>query len=538
MLYAHHVAEALTRPPRRKDSYRMRKWLLFLGVLDPETGKIRYDEQGRRTRKGGYKRTVRAHRPEWRQGDSRYLRWRGDWTKSDWWRILADGRTFDEASHTGREWRRDFRLPRKVFDGLLERVQAVPSLRDKQDGTGNGRGQARSPACLKLMASLYVMAKGCDFRNVQHITHIHENTLRTWFHRLVEEVATGPLFAEWVHPPVTKAELQSVMGVYEKLGFPGAMGSTDGVDCIWERCPAKQTAIHKRDKYPTLGWNVTVSHSRRVMAVAGSFPGTRNDKTRARHDKFIIALKSGNLKLEDGTSVCDAHFTLRTDADGGVRSMKGPYLITDGGYYRAPHFQAPTKYSSDVLTLRWSKRMESVRKDVECTFGIMKKRFRILKVPFNFKKAATCDHVFRACCVLHNMLLTHDELDTIGKSERDWLKADLTADARRIERGHLAMLAQRYAHVVPAKDTEAVPELATDVARWAELRRALMAHFRVEANAGRLLWRRKASELRDAPHRAVGFGAGSDEDAVGQDADEDELDDGYGLGDSDDEADL
>ena len=68
--------------------------------------------------------------------------------------------------------------------------------------------------------------------------------------------------------------------------------------------------------------------------------------------------------------------------------------------------------------------MESVRKDVECTFGIMKKRFRMLKLPFTFKRASTISNVFRTCCVLHNMLLEHDGLASIGSDEHDYLKAN------------------------------------------------------------------------------------------------------------------
>ena len=40
----------------------------------------------------------------------------------------------------------------------------------------------------------------------------------------------------------------------------------------------------------------------------------------------------------------------------------------------------PMKDASLVTEQRWSKWLESMRKDVECTFGIMKGRWRILKV--------------------------------------------------------------------------------------------------------------------------------------------------------------
>ena len=49
--------------------------------------------------------------------------------------------------------------------------------------------------------------------------------------------------------------------------------------------------------------------------------------------------------------------------------------------------------------------VESLRKDVECAFGILKKRFRCIKLPFQWKDMRDCEHVFVTCCMLHNMLL-------------------------------------------------------------------------------------------------------------------------------------
>lgn len=61
----------------------------------------------------------------------------------------------------------------------------------------------------------------------------------------------------------------------------------------------------------------------------------------------------------------------------------------------------------------FSKRLESVRKDVECTFGVLKNRFRILKVPLlccGKHGQDKVDNIFYTCCMLHNMLLEHDGL--------------------------------------------------------------------------------------------------------------------------------
>ena len=49
--------------------------------------------------------------------------------------------------------------------------------------------------------------------------------------------------------------------------------------------------------------------------------------------------------------------------------------------------------------------------DVECTFGILKGRFRILKTGIPLHGIEVCDRVWFTCCALHNFLLEEDGLD-------------------------------------------------------------------------------------------------------------------------------
>ena len=52
-----------------------------------------------------------------------------------------------------------------------------------------------------------------------------------------------------------------------------------------------------------------------------------------------------------------------------------------------------------------------MRKDVECTFGIMKGRFRILKTGIPLHGIEATDKIWHTCCALHNFLLEEDGLD-------------------------------------------------------------------------------------------------------------------------------
>ena len=78
------------------------------------------------------------------------------------------------------------------------------------------------------------------------------------------------------------------------------------------------------------------------------------------------------------------------------------------------------KNASDLWYARWSKRLESVRKDVECAFGIVKKRFRIVHLPFPYCKAKLVENVFRVCVMLHNRLLARGE-----PSEEEFVEAHI-----------------------------------------------------------------------------------------------------------------
>mgnify|MGYP003331645556 FL=1 len=51
-----------------------------------------------------------------------------------------------------------------------------------------------------------------------------------------------------------------------------------------------------------------------------------------------------------------------------------------------------------------------MRKDVECTFGTLKGRFRILKAGVRMHGVNICDQIWLTCCALHNMLLDKDGL--------------------------------------------------------------------------------------------------------------------------------
>jgi hypothetical protein len=61
--------------------------------------------------------------------------------------------------------------------------------------------------------------------------------------------------------------------------------------------------------------------------------------------------------------------------------------------------------TNKINKTQWLKWIESMRKDIECTFGILKGRWRILKSGVRISGVVNIDKVWFTCCALHNWLL-------------------------------------------------------------------------------------------------------------------------------------
>ena len=65
-------------------------------------------------------------------------------------------------------------------------------------------------------------------------------------------------------------------------------------------------------------------------------------------------------------------------------------------------------YISGSKMERWSSSMESARKDVDCTFGILKKRFLFFLNPIEIHLSEKIEDAFRTCVAIHDWLHYYD----------------------------------------------------------------------------------------------------------------------------------
>ena len=308
----------------------------------------------------------------------------------------------DEYSRFGKKFRLRFRVPFVLFEAIVKDIRPRYGI-----GPSDCKGRDAVTLELLVLGSLRFIATGCSFDTIEELTNVSDEKHRTFFR---------DYFSHWgVHAaksivkiPKTEDELRHVMGLYERHAHPGCIGSIDCVHLAWDRCRSGMQALCTgKEKVPTLVFEVACTHTKRILSCSQWFFGTYNDKTISKYDPVIKYLNSDACKEIQWTA-------LDEDENGKVveRKEKGAYFLCDGGYHLWDTLIPPYKDQLEgSCMMEWSKHVESSRKDIECVFGILKRRFLFLKHPIRFQSPEIIHRTFLTCCVLHNLLLDFDGLD-------------------------------------------------------------------------------------------------------------------------------
>ena len=284
------------------------------------------------------------------------------------------------------EFRHWFRMSLAKVEELTGRLVARGFIRRPR--SLYRRAEFFERAELLVMSALYILGHGAHFRSLRALTHISTSEIRKFFFVFLD--AFKDMRGEYIALPQNIAELKRVTRFYEDVGLPGACGSMDVVHVKWSACPTGDLNRAKgKEGYPTLGFQCITDFNRRILGVYGPLFGTFNDKHIVKVDTNVRSIRKGWMK-----DVVWRYYT----AVGRVKEERGMYLICDNGYLRWPESICPYE-SADKTTLEgyFSTNLESVRKDVECTFGILKKRWRILNNGLFYRDIAKCEkYLWRA----------------------------------------------------------------------------------------------------------------------------------------------
>jgi hypothetical protein len=432
------------------------------------------------------KKRRRVHKTRW------------DYRSSAWVQYLnveEDDPLFDDESRRAKVFKERFRVPWTLFYRFL-----LPWTCEHFPLKADALGRKGIPVEFKVLSVLRVLGRALHFDDVAEFTDsgFRGEALRIFFHEWTRLFALT-FYSEWIKPPDNEEWLKKAMNLYMLAGVPGAISSLDGVHIRWDRCGYSSLQRHKgKEGHATLGFQVAVLHNTWICSCTRAFSGATNDKTITRYDEFVQQMQRGDL-------YGSVPFTLYTK-DGTPVVHKGLYMLCDNGYHKWRVLQNPSKVSVDDDDLAWSEMVESLRKDVEATFGRLKSRFRILKYGLRLHQAEACQNVMLVCCILHNMILMHTGLDhwddedglagDAAAEDEDILRRifsrdDYTATDSQLRRNVelRALMPQAAATMFSMFGDEDEETLPTE---YVTLRRALIDHMAFVRSKGLVVWPQRA----------------------------------------------
>lgn len=207
---------------------------------------------------------------------------------------------------------------------------------------------------------------------------------RVFFHCFID-YGSSVLYALYVRPPTCAEEAQAHTSEYAVARFTGTIRSTDATHILLERVSYRLQQTHIagfKMTHTARPSNIKVNHRRQILARTTCHPARWNDKTLALFDDFMTNLKNGCI-MDD--MIFDLYEWGGSDGNNPILKQRyqGSWLLVDDNSYLAwPTTVPPIKTTSSRVEIRFLSWIESMRKDVECTFGILKGRWQILKQVF------------------------------------------------------------------------------------------------------------------------------------------------------------
>lgn len=338
---------------------------------------------------------------------------RPNYEESSWGKMLQDPSLLEADSKAAKLFRRRFRLPYTMFRFIVSecrRNNLFPESSREFDITG----RPCIPLELKLLGVLRILGRNWCLDDVNEACGISEREMDRFFHNFCETFVRH-FWGKYVKSPAEDRELEEVMSIYSKLGLPGCIGSIDCVHLKWDKCPESfRNDCKGKEGYPSLVYEVSVDHMRRIRSCTNEFWGSINDKTIVKYDDYVMAVREGKKWAEVEYKILNEK--------GEEERRKGVWFLCDNGYHHWNCLMPPFTVCSAIQKIYWSEWIESVRKDVECTFGILKARFRILRDGIQYHRAYDITNIFHTCCILHNMLLEYDGLDEYNEEQWETLR--------------------------------------------------------------------------------------------------------------------
>lgn len=343
---------------------------------------------------------------------------REDPKTSSWWRryVIDEQGTWKDLTHPhGKLFMRRFTLPFSAVHEIIAKIRE-PEHRFWSENA-DAFGRAGAPLELLVLGCYRMVARNSTYDCLAEATHISEDVHR----RFAKQFFAW--YARVVFPSVcflpSVEDMKTSSKEYELAGFPGTISSVDVVHTrLWCCASNLKNAATGKEHYASLGYEVHCNHRLDILGCTPGFWGSVGDKSIIRFDGTMTEIRRGKyaeIEYEIYSGVEDEKIVLRD-----------VHTINDNGYHYWRYMMEPSKYSSTDDEAAWSELLESLRKDIERLFAIIKQMFAIIKYGSRLTEKEEVDNVFLACLAIYQQ---KKNLFQVFGRPWDLVYADITAGA-------------------------------------------------------------------------------------------------------------
>lgn len=210
------------------------------------------------------------------------------------------------------------------------------------------------------------------------------------------EVLWTELHEEYLPEPTTEKWRSIAQKYYDKWNFPNCLGSIDGKH-IRIKCPSNSGSMYFNYKhFFSINLQAISDAEYKFIVIDVGAYGRESDGGVFRNSAFFERLQSNDLNIPEEVELPGTNTRI-------------PYVfVGDEAYPLMTHLLRPyprnqLNYNNKIFNYRLSR----ARRLVECSFGILTAKWRILNKSIE-TSIDSAIAITKATCLLHNIIMTHN----------------------------------------------------------------------------------------------------------------------------------
>lgn len=295
--------------------------------------------------------------------------------------FFAENCTFNED-----QFKLRFRLRKPMFDRIYDVVKGHPLFIQKYDA-------AKKPGIhplVKVTIALRFLAYGSAVDALDETFYVGNQTA---FNAIADFcIAMNELFgATYLRTP-NNNDMEMILNDSDERGWPGCLGSLDCTTWRWEMCPIAWVGQYiGKERKACVQIECVCGHDGWIWNHVFGLAGGMNDLSVLEHSNLFKEYCSGKQP--------PVNFVVNG------KPYNLGYYLCDGIYQEWGSLINAIPTPNGREQKYFTTKQESTRKDIECVFGKLKKKWHVLVRPSRFHNTKIMGDIVNTCIILHNMII-------------------------------------------------------------------------------------------------------------------------------------